>query len=253
MKVISYPKINLSLIVKKKRKNLHKIRSFFYLDNTIFDEMEIEKSKINTNNIKYIVDGKEIQLKDCILEKTIKYINNKFNINLSYSIKVKKNIPIGSGLGGASSNAAALINYIEKTENIKMKNIKKWIKDIGSDVYFFYKGIKFAFVYSYGDRLIKLNTPKINYEVILNKDINCSTKDVYNQFDKLPYKRRSVILQLIYIKLKCYNKLLNVLQEPCFTLYLDMRDKYNDISEKNIVILSGSGSSFILFKGEKNE
>lgn len=248
MKINSYSKINISLLVKKKKKNLHKIKSFFILNENLYDEIEIEKSDKMT--VEYYLDGKKILIKDCIITKTINYINKKFNVSLSYKIKVNKKIPIGSGLGGASSNAAILLNYIFENENIKPKRIKSWIKDIGSDVYFFYKKVKFAYVYSYGNKLIKLKKPAINFDVILNSDIICSTKKVYDEFDKCKRKRRNAFLQFVYIKLKCYTKLVNDLQEPCFNIYKNLEEKFNQISKNKNVILSGSGSSFIILKGE---
>lgn len=251
MKINSYSKVNISLLVKKKKKDLHKIKSFFILNKSLYDEIEIEKS--NETSIRYYFQNKEININNCIIKKTINYVNKKYNLNLSYKINIKKNIPIGSGLGGASSNAAAILNYIFKTEKIKDKDIKKWIKDIGSDVYFFYKNIDFGFVYSYGNKLIELKRPNIKFKVILNKDINCSTKEVYDEFDKLKPKRKSIILQFFYIKLKCYNKLVNDLQEPCFRLYKNLEERFKEISIQYDVLLSGSGSSFIILKGENYE
>ena len=64
--------------------------------------------------------------------------SNKSN----YLIKVKKNIPIGSGLGGGSSNAAYTLKMLNKIYSLNIKNssLEKIGGKIGGDVPFFING-----------------------------------------------------------------------------------------------------------------
>ena len=58
---------------------------------------------------------------DCIVEK----IFSKYDlIKPNYTFTIKKNIPIKSGLGSASSNAAAVIRILEKLEYNKKLSIQ---------------------------------------------------------------------------------------------------------------------------------
>ena len=64
------------------------------------------------------------------------YYKKNFLNNQKFEIKVVKNIPQKSGMGGGSMNAASLINYFLEKKIIKL-NKKKLInitKLIGSDV-----------------------------------------------------------------------------------------------------------------------
>ena len=56
--------------------------------------------------------------------------------NKKFKIKIIKNIPQKSGMGGGSMNAASLINFLINKKIIKLKKneLTKFTKLIGSDV-----------------------------------------------------------------------------------------------------------------------
>ena len=54
---------------------------------------------------------------DNIFTNIIKYFQQEFNIKDNVEIDLAKNIPVGSGLGGGSSNGAKLIEYFNKKYN----------------------------------------------------------------------------------------------------------------------------------------
>ena len=245
----SYPKINLFLLVKKTKKKLHKIQSVFLLDKSIYDEIEVYES--NKNEIEYFDENnKKINIDNCIVSRTLVFLKQNYNISKNYSIKIKKNIPLGSGLGGASSNSACVIKYILENEKIKYKNIFKIIHLLGSDIAFFLKNIDCAFVYGYGNKIKEIFPPKIKYKLFLNNDIKCSTKDVYNEFDKLQSKSSSYRKQLAYLYSNQYDKLKNDLEIPCLKIYNNIKCVKEELDKKYITKLSGSGSTFILFNKE---
>ncbi len=245
----SYPKINLFLLVKKTNKELHKIKSVFLLDKSIYDEIEIYES--SENKIEYFdKNDKKIKVDNCIVKKTLFFLKEKYNISKKYLIKIKKNIPIGSGLGGASSNSACIIKYILENEKIKYTNIFKSIHSLGSDIAFFLKNIECAFVYGYGNKIKEIILPKIKYKLFINENVKCSTKDVYNEFDKLENNKSSYRKQLQYLYNNQYDKLKNDLEIPCLKIYNNIKCIKEELDKKYITKLSGSGSTFILFNKE---
>ena len=103
---ISPAKINLFLkIISKRDDGYHNIRSGVTLIN-LYDEVSAQKS--SKFKVKYTGEFAPPNniFKDCIVEK----IFSKFNlVKPQYCFTIKKNIPVQSGLGSASSNAAAVL------------------------------------------------------------------------------------------------------------------------------------------------
>ncbi len=246
----SYAKVNLCLLVGSKKNNLHKIKSIFCLAKDLYDEIEIEPS--DKTSIKYIdKNKKELKIENCIIKKALSFLEQEFNIKDQYKIVIKKQIPIGSGLGGGSSNAASIIKYITNHKQIPINDVISKSVVVGSDVPFFVSNYDVATVKGYGEIVKKLNLELPKFKIQLN-DINCSTKEVYDMFDKQEKEHHSFWLQKKYLIKKQYFNLHNDLEKPCFMLYKKLYNIKDRLSEDKVVKLSGSGSSFILFnKGEK--
>ena len=118
MKLKSYAKVNLSLnIVGKFKSKKHKIESLVsFLD--FYDLIYLRP--ISFNNHKLYFTGKfarGISRKNTI-SNLLQILDKKnFLNNQKFEIKVVKNIPQKSGMGGGSMNAASLINYFLKKKN----------------------------------------------------------------------------------------------------------------------------------------
>lgn len=108
----SYAKLNLSLRVLKKLKNgLHNLQSNSFLvdlhDKILVKKIKKKKDKIFTKG-KFC---KYLNKKENSIIKTLKYLRLKKIISGYYKITITKNIPIFSGLGGGTSNAAFLTKF----------------------------------------------------------------------------------------------------------------------------------------------
>ena len=132
----SFAKINLGLKVKEKRldgfHDLDMIMQSVDLHDRIHIE-KIEEKKIVVSCNKFVCDEKSN-----LAYKAAKVIFDKINPNFGISIKIEKNIPFGAGLGGGSSNAAAVIIGLDKIFKLNLSKDEK-IKialSIGSDVPF---------------------------------------------------------------------------------------------------------------------
>ena len=127
MQLKSFAKINLSLTVnhKLKKVNLHNIQSNFCLVN-LFDTINIKKISNNRDRIKFKgTFSKLIKKKDNSILKTLKILREKKFISGYYSVEIKKRIPVFSGLGGGTSNAASLIQYFLKKRSKKYLDLFK--------------------------------------------------------------------------------------------------------------------------------
>ena len=245
----SFAKINVFLKVVGTRGNYHEILSRFVLCEQLFDEIYFERS----NSFAIECDNKEI--KENIIQKAIDelkkagFLNELDEFFSSHKIIINKQIPIGAGLGGGSSNAATFLLMVndELNLNIKRENLMQIASKIGADVTFFVSGYKAANVSGIGEIIKEFDdeVPNLN---IFTPNVFCSTPMVYQEF-------RSNFLQYIDVNaakkmqnlksaelLEIYkNEELNDLFAPCFKLYPQM----NEFRDK---FLSGSGSSVFSVK-----
>ena len=245
----SFAKINVFLKVVGTRGNYHEILSRFVLCEQLFDEIYFEKS----NSFAIECGNKEI--KENIIQKAIDelkkagFSNELDEFFSSHKIIINKQIPIGAGLGGGSSNAATFLLMVNDELNlhIKRENLMQISSKIGADVAFFVSGYKAANVSGIGEIIKDFNdeVPNLN---IFTPNVFCSTPMVYQEF-------RSNFLQYIDVNaakkmqnlkskelLEIYkNEELNDLFAPCFKLYPQM----NEFRDK---FLSGSGSSVFSVK-----
>jgi len=173
---LSPAKLNLFLkIINKREDGYHNLRSGITLIN-LYDEVSAEKS--SEFKVKYI--GKFAPpnnvFSDCIVEK----IFSRFELDKpNYCFTIKKNIPVQSGLGSASSNAAAVIRILKK---LKYKEIKtKNFSEIGADVPLFVQN-QDSLVRGIGEITIKQLFPKY-YFLLIKPMQNCSTEEMYNQIN----------------------------------------------------------------------
>ena len=175
-------KLNLFLkIVSKRNDKYHNIRSGVTLIN-LFDEVIAEEG--SKFDVKYIGEfaPHNRAFEDCIVKK----IFTNFNLEKpNYVFTIKKNTPVMSGLGSASSNAAAVLRILHKLSYIDLK--KKNFAEIGADVPFFINNHD-SLIREIGNVIIRQSFPKY-YFLLIKPNQNCSTKDMYNNIvmEKLNY------------------------------------------------------------------
>ena len=138
--LIAPAKLNLNLYVKNKLENgYHSLESdICFLD--LCDEINLKLS--NSNKIKLSNKSNFILKDENLLSKTLDSFNKEFKNNSKFKITLKKNIPIGAGLGGGSSDSATLLlglrHFYNKNPNnskkITLTKLKEIGLKIGSDV-----------------------------------------------------------------------------------------------------------------------
>jgi 4-diphosphocytidyl-2-C-methyl-D-erythritol kinase len=100
-------------------------------------ELEIN----NEGLIKLETDCSELSISnDNLIVKSANLLRKKLNIEYGANIFLRKNIPIGAGLAGGSSNAAATLIGLNKLWNLNLDNKKlcSLSSILGSDIPFFY-------------------------------------------------------------------------------------------------------------------
>ncbi|MEW6185531.1 MAG: 4-(cytidine 5'-diphospho)-2-C-methyl-D-erythritol kinase [Thermodesulfobacteriota bacterium] len=130
-------KINLFLeVLGKRRDGYHSIRSLMQPIN-LFDTLSI---KTNSQGLKIRCPGHpELENPSNLVNKAVKLLEKELGRPLPLSIRLKKKIPVGAGLGGGSSNAAATLTGINQLLGglVPERRLAVLAARIGSDVPFF--------------------------------------------------------------------------------------------------------------------
>ena len=107
-------------------------------------------------------------------------------------INEKKKIPHGSGLGGGSSNAAIILNFLNLLMNLKIKKkeIYEIATQIGSDVPIALQR-KNTFLNGKENKISRISNKFKFITLIVYPNISCSTKEIYKKnknFTSLKYR-----------------------------------------------------------------
>ena len=176
-------KINLHLeVIGKREDGFHELAMIMQnIDLSDFLELEIN----NEGLIKLETDCNELSISsDNLIVKSANLLREKLNTEYGANIFLKKNIPIGAGLAGGSSNAAATLIGLNKLWNLNLdkKTLCSLSSMLGSDIPFFINGgIQLCF--GKGEILEKLDS-NFEYGVLLlkNPNISVSTADTYKKY-----------------------------------------------------------------------
>ncbi len=254
-------KINLSLLIAGKRPDgFHEIETVMAKVD-LYDELLFEKA--DQPGIALACDGKYKVTadKDNLVYKAAEIICESANIKPNIKITVTKNIPIGAGLGGGSSDAAATLLGLNKFLNMNLSDEKlhTLAASLGSDMNFFL-GSPLAFCTGRGEKIEKIEKIFPFKAILFVPNVTVSTKEVYVNYkhDADLYESLSKALNGL-IREKNVDLLAgmcaNMLADSCFDLHHELADLKSRVEGLGIpnVVLSGSGSTmYCLLTGEEN-
>jgi 4-diphosphocytidyl-2-C-methyl-D-erythritol kinase len=254
----AYAKLNLSLdVIKKLPSNYHEI-DFVMQEIGLHDIIKLKKIDKGIR-IKSNLDI--CPVKENTAYKAAKIIIEKFNITSGVKITIEKNIPLTAGLGGGSSDAAAVIKGMNKLFEIKMSEKEKIeiASEIGMDVPFFIIGGT-AHVTGMGEKINRIYPlPKNIYFVLAKPNFNVSTKYAYENLDyEKTGKQLKTNTMISIIKEKDINKIANNLHNDFEYSICKQYPLINEIKKKMIdngalnALMSGSGSSVFGVTKNKN-
>lgn len=103
---------------------------------------------------------------------------------LPLRMKLEKRIPVGGGLGGGSSNAAAMLRGVNRLFGLGLADpeLAEIARELGSDVPFLVHGGS-AIVEGLGERLERHGTLPDVHAVLVFPAASCPTGPVYGKFD----------------------------------------------------------------------
>lgn len=179
-KLLAPAKINLTLeLLGKREDGYHELRSLMQ-PISLFDFLWIEET---AGGFELHCPGHpELENDDNLVVRAIRLLEKELARPLSYIVRLYKRIPAGGGLGGGSSNAAAILSYINKALGEPMP--PQWLgalgARLGSDVPFFLnKGT--ALAQGRGERLEPWPAFPAWWYVLVCPEFPISTSWAYSQ------------------------------------------------------------------------
>jgi 4-diphosphocytidyl-2-C-methyl-D-erythritol kinase len=178
--VLSPAKVNLFLKVLSKRADgYHNLKSMVDVI-SLYDIIHIDDEpggKVHVKDDKGILpdgEGNTMYRAALLLKET-------FGIREGAGIFVEKHIPIGSGLGGPSSNAAAVLKALVGRWKLSVPEdqLMDLGKRIGADVPLFLHGSS-CIMEGIGEKITPVTLPALAY-VIVYPDVIISTREVYSR------------------------------------------------------------------------
>jgi len=238
-------KINIGLNVISKRKDgFHNLETIFY-PLLLSDKLIISKA----DSFKFESNSEELfRLKENLIlsakEKLEQFTGRKFNV----SIYLEKNIPIGAGLGGGSSNAASTLKALIKLFDINITNekLREIALNLGSDVPFFLNPLP-CFAESRGEIITPVHLSIPNPILIVNPGINISTKEAFENIKpKIPVKSLHTLIKKTSISV---DDLKGIAKNDFETYIFNKYSVVKQIKEKlyesgaELAMMTGTGST----------
>lgn len=256
--VYSPAKVNLGLWVLNKREDgYHDIFTLFYTID-FYDRIFIKES-LNLS-VKTLNNDLDLQNENNLVYKAVVEFEKATGIEQNLEIVIEKNIPIGGGLGGGSSNAAAILNYLNKKYSYILSEEKLFniAKKLGADVPFFLKG-GFALAEGIGDKLTFLEKRLDKDIFIVCPNVKSETKKVYsNVKSEILTKKEDLNIILSLIKEDNIDVLFdfieNKLGEVAKGLYPEIKEVYDFLVYLGYKpFITGSGSCIYVLGKPKED
>ncbi|MFB3918758.1 MAG: 4-(cytidine 5'-diphospho)-2-C-methyl-D-erythritol kinase [Candidatus Velamenicoccus archaeovorus] len=122
-------------------------------------------------------------------------LRRSFGVKKGVKIEIQKQIPVGGGMGGGSSNAATVLLGMNRLFGMRLSRpvLVDLANRLGSDVAFFVSGRRFAIGRGRGGDLTGVSIPpRVRlWHVLFVPPKNIMTKDVYALFDRGSQRSRT--------------------------------------------------------------
>lgn len=243
--VKSFAKINIGLnIVSKRSDGFHNLETIFY-PLKLSDQLSFSKAdKFSFQTDNKILNEEKSNLIIKAKDELEKFCETELNVN----ILLKKNIPVGAGLGGGSSNAAATLLALIKLFDLKIgqNELSEITLELGSDVPYFLNPVS-AFAESRGEIITPINLKINEYLLTVNPGIHISTKWA---FGRITPKKTKISLKSFVKKDKIeIEDLISIATNDFEKIVFEHFPKVKEIKDKMmelgaiISMMTGTGST----------
>ena len=187
MLIRAYAKINIGLDIVGRREDGYHLLDMVMQTVDLYDELEITTR--DDGKVHLSCDRLDVPTDDSNLAVRAFRALIPAGDPRGADIVIKKNIPSQAGLGGGSSDAAAVLKAVNEMYGLGKsdKELENIGVKIGADVPFFIRG-GCQRCEGIGEILSPAENPYGEYVIIVKPDAGVSTKEIYTAYDRLPEK-----------------------------------------------------------------
>jgi len=241
--VKSHAKINLALRITGRYPDGYHSLSSLFLEIELHDRLRFTPS----DTYSLIVDGRDLTGDHSnTIYRAYDIIKKNFGMKQEWEIEVEKIIPPGAGLGGGSSNGAAVLRFLNEALGLGLRHdqLEKIALEIGCDVPFFIQG-GLQFVEGRGEKLTTVNIDFPYSILLVYPGIHISTGWAYSQFS-LTNRKEGYKLESLFSNGDIHWELFeNQFEDIVFQTHPEVGKIKEDLVKVGAIYagLSGSGST----------
>lgn len=228
---------------------------------TLADELEVERTA--GKGVTLAVDGPDLgpaeeNLAFRAADQVLQATGRPFGV----SIRLRKRIPVGAGLGGGSADAAAALDAVNELANhaVPRAELFHFAARLGSDVPFCLSGAPLALGWGHGERLLRLDPLPAAPILLLTPPVHIRTAEAYRWVDDVRHGagRRGGLL-LDAESLRSWSDVArmagNDFESAVFGKHPAVREAFEALARTGPLVcrMSGSGSTlFAVYRGERD-
>lgn len=261
LRVNAPAKINLTLLISGKRPDgFHGIETLMakidWCDELLFEPGEKEGIELVCRGDYWAPNGP-----DNLIWRAYELLMEKAGRKVSVKITLTKNIPAGTGLGSASSDAAAALLGLNRFVGLNqpMEVLHDLCAALGSDIAFFLY-TPLAYCTGRGEKISPIEQKYDFSALLILPNLSVATKDVYKNYrhNESEYKTLSDKINPLIAKKDVDSAAkicANMLQSSCFELYrglAELKERCEAFCGRP-VCLSGSGSAMYILNPDPQQ
>ena len=253
IKIKARAKVNFTLDVSGKKDGYHELKTLV-ASVSLSDDVIIKKRKDDLISLK-VIGRAGCSAGENNAFKAGKLFKKTFNTK-GFDIVLKKRIPIGSGLGGSSADAAGVLSGLKTLFGLS-DDMTALANALGSDTAYMLRG-GFAVLEGRGEKITPIESKEKFYFLLLKADGSVITKDAYSKFDETgvsePEKTPKAADALKNGDISEFlGSLKNDLYNPATAILPEIEENLETLSSVAPSVMSGSGATtFAVFTDEKS-
>jgi 4-diphosphocytidyl-2-C-methyl-D-erythritol kinase len=194
-------KINLLLyVLERQSTGYHRIISLMQMVN-LHDRLILTRRPVR-DGIRIVTRNRNLPLgEDNLIVRAARAFMKQYGVETGLRIELDKKIPIGAGLGGGSSDAAATLQGLSRLCRVALSRpeLAALGQTLGSDLPFFFGGPT-AWVSGIGNEIDPIRAGGKRWAVLVNPGFEVSTAWVYSELDRhrsgTPVSRKTTFKKL---------------------------------------------------------
>jgi 4-diphosphocytidyl-2-C-methyl-D-erythritol kinase len=244
----SYAKINWTLDVLFKREDgYHELRTI-YQTISLHDLIRITET---AGAIEVVCDDPQVPSDETNLaHKAATQIRDLLGTKLGARIEIEKRIPVAAGLGGGSSNAAAVLLGLSRLWNFRPEepDLVRIAARLGSDVPFFLIGGT-ALGVGRGEEVYSIEQAECEHLLLVNPGVTVSTAEAYGRLSRLTSQRSAAMMPFTFFAAKGIRELSLAVTNDLEEVVLAAHPEIAEVKQRLLSLgarqaqMSGSGAT----------